>query len=79
MGYARDFLQNSLTHNEWKCIYVFRVLKTLPLRPLHFPEEFVFMLYMGCLFASFGFLRGLFVLSGCKMSACLTFPIIHDK
>lgn len=55
----------------------FRLLKTLSLKTLHFLEVFVFMLYMGRWFASFGFLRGLFVLSGCMMSATLTFPIVH--
>lgn len=45
--------------------------KTLFLKNLDFPEEFVFILYVGFLFASFGFLRGLFVLSGCMMSATL--------
>lgn len=53
----------------------FRFLKPCPEKP--FIEVFVFMLYMGCLFASFGFLRGLFVLSGCMMSAVLSYPIIH--
>lgn len=72
MGNARDLLQNSLTHNKWKCICEFRVLKTLFLKKLYFPEEFVFILYMGFFFAGFGFLRGLFVLSGCMMSAALT-------
>lgn len=80
MGFARDFLQNSLTHNKQKYVCEFRVLKALALNHLHFPEEseeLVIMLYMDCLFASLGFLRGLSVLSGCMMSANLTFPITH--
>lgn len=53
------------------------MLKILYLRNLYFPEEFVFMLYMGCLLVcQLWFLRGLLVLSG-STSASLTFPIIH--